>query len=99
MCGNTAIQRPPWGAALRADKEAATAHAAAAQIRGLKAPFEQGDSVPPHPPRLIGKCNCRRGELVVDAKQGPVPLPRAYTCLPRPSPHVPFPCKHRNVPR
>ena len=69
MYMNSAIQRPPWGAALRANKEAATAHAAAAEIRGLKAPFEQGDSVPPHPPRLMGKCNCRRAELVVDAEQ------------------------------
>ena len=65
---NTAILRPPRGAALRANKEAATAHAAAAKIRGLNAPFEQGGSAPPHPPRLIGKCNCRRGGFVVDAE-------------------------------
>jgi hypothetical protein len=70
MYVNTASQRPPRGAALRAGEKAATAHAAAVEIRGLKAPFEQGDFVPPHPPRLIGKCNCRRGELVVDAEHG-----------------------------
>ena len=75
MYVNTATQRPPRGAALRANKEAATAHAAAAQIRGLKAPFEQGGSAPPQPPRLIGKCNCRRGENVVDAEQDGLLLP------------------------
>jgi len=69
MSVNTAIQRPPRGAALRANKDAATAHAAAAEIRGLNAPFEQGVSDPPHPPRLMGKCNCRRGENGLDAEQ------------------------------
>ena len=73
MYVNTATPRPPRGAALRANKEAATAHAAAAKIRGLNAPFEQGVSDPPHPPRLMGKCNCRRGEFVVDAEQRGAP--------------------------
>ena len=75
MYVNTATPRPPRGAALRANKEAATAHAAAAKIRGLNAPFEQGVSDPPHPPRLMGKCNCRRGEFVVDAEHRGTPHP------------------------
>jgi len=71
MNGNTATLSAPRGAALWANKEAATAHAAAAQIRGLNAPFEQGVIDPPHPPRLMGKCNCRWGENGLDAEQGP----------------------------
>ena len=71
MNENTATFRPPRGAALRATKkEAATAHAAAAEIRGLNAPFEQGVFDPPHPPPSIGKCNCRRGDCrSADAKK------------------------------
>ena len=69
MSVNTATSSAPRGAALRANKEAATAHAAAAKIRGLNAPFEQGVFDPPHPPRLMGKCNCRRGENGLDAGQ------------------------------
>ena len=73
MSMNIATLSAPRGAALRANKEAATAHAAAAQIRGLKAPFEQGVSAPPHPPRLMGKCNCRRWENGLDAEHSMLP--------------------------
>jgi hypothetical protein len=63
---NDTSMRSPRVANLRASKKTATVYAAAAKIRGLNTPSNQGVSAPLHPPRSMGRCNCRQRVNVVD---------------------------------